>query len=29
MTDRQRDALATRLEGGTVEDPFASPLTYA
>ncbi len=29
MTDRQRDALATRLEGGTVDDPFAPSLTYA
>ncbi len=29
MTDRQRDALATRLEGGTVDDPFDGSLTYA
>jgi hypothetical protein len=29
MTDRQRDALATRLEGGVADDPFAASLTYA
>ena len=29
MTDRQRQALATRLEGGQADDPFASPLSFA
>ncbi len=29
MTDRQRHALAARLEGGHAENPFAAALTYA
>ncbi len=29
MTDRQRQVLAARLEGGEAEDPFAAALSYA
>ena len=29
LTDRQRQVLATRLEGGRTEDPFEAALSYA